>query len=214
MTRTTDRLPAEQNEPAARHSGVVAAMAIEPGLGCGTVVANHSGLLGNWDGARDLNPGGVMGEIQDMADRLKAGDLSDVEHMLVAQAVALQSVFYELATRAAGHKGTKVHDGLMTLALKAQSNSRATLSALVELKQPRQAVFAKQANVTSGPQQVNNGVATSPQPANAAPKPAPALELADGHVLAPEVPAKRASEPRARTRAKSGVRAKQSISGS
>jgi len=45
----------------------------------------------------------------------------------------------------------------MGMALKAQAQSRATISALVDLKYPRQATFVKQANIANGPQQVNNG---------------------------------------------------------
>ena len=45
----------------------------------------------------------------------------------------------------------------MGLAFKAQAQSRATISALVDLKNPRQATFVKQANIAHGPQQVNNG---------------------------------------------------------
>ncbi len=44
----------------------------------------------------------------------------------------------------------------MGLALKAQAQSRATLQALTELKYPRQAIYAGQANIAHGPQQVNN----------------------------------------------------------
>ena len=44
----------------------------------------------------------------------------------------------------------------MGLAFKAQAQSRATISALVELKYPRQAMFVKQANIAHGLQQVNN----------------------------------------------------------
>ena len=40
--------------------------------------------------------------------------------------------------------------------MKAQAQSRATISALVDLKYPRQATFVKQANIAHGPQQVNN----------------------------------------------------------
>ena len=47
----------------------------------------------------------------------------------------------------------------MGLALKAQAQSRATISALVDLKHPRQAMFVKQANIAHGPQQVNNAAA-------------------------------------------------------
>ena len=45
------------------------------------------------------------------------------------------------------------------MALKAQAQIRATNSALVDLKYPRQATFVKQANIAHGPQQVNNGTA-------------------------------------------------------
>jgi hypothetical protein len=44
----------------------------------------------------------------------------------------------------------------MQLALKAQNQSRATLQALVQLKQPSQITFVKQANIAQGHQQVNN----------------------------------------------------------
>ena len=44
----------------------------------------------------------------------------------------------------------------MRLALKAQNQCRATLQALVQLKQPSQTTFVKQANIAQGHQQVNN----------------------------------------------------------
>ena len=44
----------------------------------------------------------------------------------------------------------------MRLALKAQSQSRATLEALAEIKNPRSVAFVKQANIATN-QQVNNG---------------------------------------------------------
>jgi hypothetical protein len=48
-------------------------------------------------------------------------------------------------------------EGIMRLALKAQSQCRATLETLAAVKNPP-VVYARQANVTSGPQQINNGV--------------------------------------------------------
>lgn len=45
----------------------------------------------------------------------------------------------------------------MRLTLKAQSNCRATAEALAFMQNPP-TVFAKQANISNGPQQVNNGV--------------------------------------------------------
>ena len=53
----------------------------------------------------------------------------------------------------------KQFQAYLGMALKAQAQCRATLEALAEIKNPRPVMFAKQANVTSGPQQVNNGTA-------------------------------------------------------
>ena len=47
-------------------------------------------------------------------------------------------------------------ESFLGLALKAQAQSRATIQAVVELKYPRQVSFVKQANISHGPQQVNN----------------------------------------------------------
>jgi hypothetical protein len=46
----------------------------------------------------------------------------------------------------------------MRLALKAQSNCRTTAEALAAIQNPP-TVFARQANITSGPQQINNASA-------------------------------------------------------
>ena len=47
----------------------------------------------------------------------------------------------------------------MRMALRAQSQCRATLETLAAIKNPP-IVYARQANVTTGPQQINNGTAT------------------------------------------------------
>ena len=57
------------------------------------------------------------------------------------------------------------YDAFLGLALKSQAQSRATISALVDLMYLRQAMFAKQANIAHGPQQVNNGGAAGANPA-------------------------------------------------
>ena len=45
----------------------------------------------------------------------------------------------------------------MKLALRAQGQCRATLETLANIKNPRPVAFVKQANISNGPQQVNNG---------------------------------------------------------
>ena len=106
-----------------------------------------------------------MEEICRITERVKSGDLSDIEGMLVGQAVALQTMFTSLARRAQSQTYQRHLEAFMGLALRAQAGSRATLSALVDLKFPRTTVIATQANVASGHQQVNNGgISTSTRP--------------------------------------------------
>ena len=100
----------------------------------------------------------------EQALKIGSGDLYSLEHMLLSQATALQAMFVDLALRA---KRQDRYDGIQimtTLALKCAAQSRQAVTALAELHQPRSVMFAKQANVSSGPQQVNNGVTPSVSP--------------------------------------------------
>ena len=101
----------------------------------------------------------VMGELRKAADEVSGGDLSRVEKMLAHQALALDCIFNNMAQRSARQESFKGIEVLMRLALKAQAQSRATVEALAEIKNPRPVQFVKQANMTTGPQQVNNAYA-------------------------------------------------------
>ena len=101
------------------------------------------------------------------AAAIGSGDLSSLEHMLLTQATALQAMFVDLALRA---KRQDRFDGIQimtTLALKCAAQSRQAVTALAELRMPKSVMFAKQANVSSGPQQINNGVVAQASPARA-----------------------------------------------
>jgi hypothetical protein len=87
---------------------------------------------------------------------VKNGNLADIEAMLYSQAYALSAMFTTLMTRANRQEYMPTTQALMNLAFKAQNQSRTTLQALVDLKQPRQPTFVKQANISQGHQQVNN----------------------------------------------------------
>ena len=63
--------------------------------------------------------------------------------MLISQATALQTIFTSLARRAQMQEYQKNLESFLELALEAQAQSRATISALVDLKYPRQATFVK-----------------------------------------------------------------------
>lgn len=88
------------------------------------------------------------------------GDMSAIEAMLVGQAQALQTIFVSLGRRAGNMTQLNQYTAFMGMALKAQSQSRATIQALTELKYPKQATFVKQANISHGHQQVNNTTST------------------------------------------------------
>lgn len=90
------------------------------------------------------------------------GNMRPVEAMLYQQAKTLETIFTSLARRAANQDGLKQFQVNLTLALKAQAQCRSTLEALAEIKNPRPVQFVKQANMTTGPQQVNNAYAGTP----------------------------------------------------
>ena len=98
--------------------------------------------------------------LRQQIEEVKTGNLASAERALVVQANTLDAIFNEMARRAAVNMGehlgaTEIY---MRLALKAQNQCRTTLETLATIKNPP-VIIAKQANVTTGPQQVNNGVA-------------------------------------------------------
>ncbi len=72
--------------------------------------------------------------------KAEAGDLGLDSRTLAAQAITLDSMFTDLAGRAALNVGQHLNaaETYVRLALKAQSNCRATLEALAKLHQPRE----------------------------------------------------------------------------
>lgn len=97
--------------------------------------------------------------LMDQCAAVKKGNLGRVEAMLVSQAHSLDVLFASLARKAAGNMGEYLGaaETYMKLALRAQSQCRATLETLATIKNPP-VVFAKQANIAHGHQQVNNGI--------------------------------------------------------
>jgi hypothetical protein len=109
----------------------------------------------------------IARSLESSAAAVSAGDLSSLERMLFAQAVALNAMFTEMAHFAAMSLGENLNtsERCMRLAFKAQSQSRATVETLATIKNPP-VVYARQANINNGgQQQVNNGAALSSTPA-------------------------------------------------
>jgi hypothetical protein len=111
--------------------------------------------------AKDLIPEvnliDITNSLKESISEVVAGNTSSMEAMLLGQAQALQAMFVSLGRQAKAQTNLKHYTAIMTMALKAQSQSRSTIQALTELKYPRQATFVKQANISHGHQQVNNG---------------------------------------------------------
>lgn len=115
---------------------------------------------------------GVNLGLQDMVTELnrqvmevQRGDRNQAEALLQCQAMTLNAIFAEMARRAALNMNSNISatEAYMRMALKAQNQARATLETLSAIRHPS-VVIAKQANITSGPQQINNVHSTQGSP--------------------------------------------------
>lgn len=106
--------------------------------------------------ADEIDAPGMLATLRGQAAAVQRGDLTHAEAMLINQASALQALFVRLSERAIEQTHMPSLEGFMRLALRSQSQCRATLETLAAIKNPP-VVFAKQANISNGPQQVNNG---------------------------------------------------------
>lgn len=143
-------------DPAQTDAAQIAAMAL------GSVAANAmtartfaKGTFGTLDVTE------CVMTLKKRVDTTHGGDLKHAESTLTAQAATLDAIFNEMARRAALNMGEYLEatERYMRLALKAQGQCRATLETLAAIKNPP-VIFAKQANIAHGPQQINNKTTT------------------------------------------------------
>ena len=132
----------------------VATAVITPALAAARVILNTEGQNGL--GAR-LDLLALTESLNEQAAKVRAGNLAQVEKMLLSQATALQSLFARLVERGMGADLMPHYETHLRLALRAQAQSTRTLEVLAAIKNPP-VVIAKQANIAQGHQQVNNGV--------------------------------------------------------
>lgn len=122
----------------------------------------------------------------ELAVQVKAvnqGDMQRTEGMLLSQAHALDAIFVNLMRRSMNQTTLLHWEAYMRMGMKAQSQCRATLQVLAEIKNPRPVAFVKQANINNGGhQQVNNGseVIALPDPAPARKNETEQTKLLDG----------------------------------
>lgn len=116
-------------------------------------------IIETWQAnTHDVNE--LAAELRRQSEGVIDGDMGRAEAMLLSQAHALEAIFVNLARRATNQEYLSQWETYMRIALKAQSQCRATLEALSEIKHPRSVAFIQQANVANGPQQVNNGASS------------------------------------------------------
>lgn len=94
--------------------------------------------------------------MKEKSEKIIAGDLSELESTLAAQIVSLNAIFTTLARRGATCEYLNQVEVNLRLALKAQAQCARTVEVLAAMKNPP-IIFAKQANIAQGHQQINNG---------------------------------------------------------
>ena len=106
----------------------------------------------------------LVGELREQMKAVTDGDLSRGEGMLVAQAHTLDQLFQRLTRQALGAEYVSNMETYLRLALKAQSNARATWEAISRLQNPS-VNYVKQANIAQN-QQINVGNTTESEKQN------------------------------------------------
>jgi hypothetical protein len=94
--------------------------------------------------------------MKEKSGKIIAGDLSELESTLAAQVVSLNAIFNTLAGRSMRCEFLSQLETNLRLALKAQAQCARTAEILAAIKNPP-IVYAKQANIAAGHQQINNG---------------------------------------------------------
>ena len=137
----------------------------------------------------ELSVNALVADLGRQCERVRGGDLARAEELLMAQAHTLDAIFHRLARKASGMGRLNQFEVHLRLALKAQSQCRATLETLAAIRNPQSLAFVRQANIAHGPQQVNNAVTPPSEPPPETEKPQnELLEEPDGQWLDPGPP--------------------------
>jgi hypothetical protein len=115
-------------------------------------------------------------------DAVQNGNMARLESLLLMQAHTLNELFSHLAECAYKQESLTQFDIMLRLALKSQNQCRSTLETLATIRNPP-VIYAKQANMTNGPQQINNRVPATHTHKKNKIKPNELLEHAHGERL-------------------------------
>ena len=116
------------------------------------------GAAGTIRGLNDIHDVNALTKIlsKQTADVI-GGNMTRPESMLLSQAHTLDALFNSLVMKGLNQSHMPHYDSFLRLAYKAQAQCRSTLQTLSDIKNPS-VVYAKQANINNGNQQINNGV--------------------------------------------------------
>lgn len=163
MTKKASPNPAPKKEdpkalriaqrPAERAADALARTSLRPTVQAALTLLHYNKAFG------ELSINTLVDDLGKQCELASKGDLSRAEALLMVQAHTLDALFNKLARRAALNMGEYLNaaDTYLRLALKAQTQCRATLETLAAIKNPQPVAFVRQANIGHGPQQVNNG---------------------------------------------------------
>lgn len=133
-----------------------------------------------------VDPTAFVAEIKKHAQAITTGNLCRLEEMLTAQAHSLDGLFNLLLHKSCLNiaKGyVDAGEAYMKLGLRAQAQCRATAESIAAIKNPPALAFVRQANISAGPQQVNNGTPASSRPRENEIAPSKLLEASNGERL-------------------------------
>ena len=99
----------------------------------------------------DLDVPALLATLRAQGEAANAGNFAHAEAMLMNQATALQTLFARLAGRGISCTDAAPFEIKMRIALRAQSQCRATLETLAAIKNPSSVAFVRQANIAHGP---------------------------------------------------------------
>jgi hypothetical protein len=140
-----------------KEARVSAKLVIHPSANAALVIAEFGDHFG------DFNVGELAARLKDGMNDISNNDLRSCEAMLYGQAQALQAIFVDALLQVKKQGWFSTSEAYMRMGLKAQSQCRATLETLATIKNPP-VVYARQANIAQGPQQVNNGMTPAGEP--------------------------------------------------
>jgi len=143
------------NKPGEDEATSIARTALRPTVQAAVTLKEYDKVFG------DLGLSSLIDSLTEQTRATAGGDLKRAEAMLTTQAHTLDAIFNNLARRAINAEYMDNLDRYLKLALRAQSQCRATWEALATIKNPPVMGYVRQANIAHGPQQVNNASAAA-----------------------------------------------------